>query len=118
MSDLLSELENTENPATAEATETPPAENKDDEIIDISDLERYSQESLALFNVNKEYLANILKAIASGEKIVKFGDRYVEYRSVDELLKAKSLVEAELAKQNRRCRTTRVYAKGKGWRRK
>lgn len=116
--DLLSDLPENNEDNNGENSENNENNENNEEIIDISDLERYSQESLALFNVNKEYLANILKAIASGEKIVKFGDRYVEYRSVDELLKAKSLVEAELAKQNRRCRTTRVYAKGKGWRRK
>lgn len=116
--DLLSDLPENNEDNNGENSENNENNENNEEIIDISDLERYSQESLAFFNVTQEHLVNILKAIASGEKIVKFGDRYVEYRSVDELLKAKSLVEAELAKQNRRCRTTRVYAKGKGWRRK
>lgn len=107
--DLLSDL--------PENNEDNNSENNE-EIIDISDLERYSQESLAFFNVTQEHLHNILKAIASGEKIVKFGDRFVEYRSIDELLKAKSLIETELAKNKKRCRTTRIYSKGKGWRKK
>ena len=119
--DLLSDLpENNEdnNSENSENSENNENNENNEEIIDISDLERYSQESLAFFNVTQEHLHNILKAIASGEKIVRFGDRYVEYRSIDELLKAKSLIETELAKNKKRCRTTRIYSKGKGWRKK
>jgi hypothetical protein len=39
-------------------------------------------------------------AIASGELRVAFKDRSVEYRSLDELLKAKALIAAELAGTN------------------
>lgn len=113
--DLLSDLPENNEDNNSENSEN---NENNEEIIDISDLERYSQESLAFFNVTQEHLHNILKAIASGEKIVKFGDRYVEYRSIDELLKAKSLIETELAKNKKRCRTTRIYSKGKGWRKK
>ena len=113
--DLLSDLPENNEDNNGENSEN---NENNEEIIDISDLERYSQESLAFFNVTQEHLVNILKAIASGEKIVKFGDRYVEYRSIDELLKAKSLIETELAKNKKRCRTTRIYSKGKGWRKK
>lgn len=113
--DLLSDLPENNEDNNSENSEN---NENNEEIIDISDLERYSQESLAFFNVTQEHLVNILKAIASGEKIVKFGDRYVEYRSIDELLKAKSLIETELAKNKKRCRTTRIYSKGKGWRKK
>lgn len=110
----MSEQDNENNNEPAENSEN--TENTE-QIIDISDLERYSQESSALFEVDKSHLQNILKAIAGGEKIVKFGDRYVEYRSIDELLKAKNLIEAELAKQQtpRRNKLTRLYSKGKGW---
>lgn len=105
-----------ENNENNEPLDNEPSENTE-QIIDISDLERYSQESSALFEVDKSHLQSILKAIAGGEKIVKFGDRYVEYRSVDELLKAKNLIEAELARQQtpRRNKLTRLYSKGKGW---
>lgn len=113
--DLLSDLPENNEDNNSENSEN---NENNEEIIDISDLERYSQESLAFFNVTQEHLVNILKAIASGEKIVKFGDRFVEYRSIDELLKAKSLIETELAKNKKRCRTTRIYSKGKGWRKK
>ena len=113
--DLLSDLPENNEDNNGENSEN---NENNEEIIDISDLERYSQESLAFFNVTQEHLHNILKAIASGEKIVKFGDRFVEYRSIDELLKAKSLIETELAKNKKRCRTTRIYSKGKGWRKK
>jgi hypothetical protein len=41
-------------------------------------------------------LASIEKAIASGELRVKFGDREVMYRSIDELLKARDVVKASV----------------------
>lgn len=36
-------------------------------------------------------------AVASGEKRVRFADREVEYRSIEELLKAISVAEAEVS---------------------
>ena len=38
------------------------------------------------------------KALATGERRVSFGDKTVEYRSVEELLEAIRTVEAELAR--------------------
>ncbi len=37
-------------------------------------------------------------AIAKGERSVSFADRRVDYRSVDEMIQALSLMEAELAR--------------------
>jgi hypothetical protein len=39
-------------------------------------------------------LTAIEKAIASGELRVKFGDREVMYRSIDELLKARDIIRS------------------------
>jgi hypothetical protein len=41
-------------------------------------------------------LAAIEKAIASGELSVQFADRRVQYRSIDELLKARDIIKAAL----------------------
>lgn len=91
--------------------------NVNNEIVDI---DTYNQESQMLLNPTQQQLNNIIQAIARGERTVKFGDRYVEYRSIDELIKAKSLLETELARKTtpRRSKITRIYAKGKGWRKK
>jgi hypothetical protein len=45
-------------------------------------------------------LANINAAIASGELTAKVNDRLITYRSIAELLKAKNVIEAELATQS------------------
>lgn len=37
------------------------------------------------------------RAIASGELMVRFSDRQVQYRSLDELLKARAAIQAEIA---------------------
>lgn len=38
----------------------------------------------------------IKEAIATGAKRVKYADKEIEYRSLDEMLKAKQLIEDEL----------------------
>lgn len=43
-------------------------------------------------------LAAIDAAIASGELSVKFADRQVDYRSIDDLIKARNLIKVEIAK--------------------
>ncbi|WP_408952084.1 phage head-tail joining protein [Lysobacter sp. Hz 25] len=58
-----------------------------------------------------EQLQALRKALARGERRVSFGDRLVEYRSVDELLAAIREIEAALAGtegQPRRVRRLRV----------
>lgn len=47
-------------------------------------------------------LDNIKKAIASAELSVRIGETLVTYRSTDELLKVKRVIEAELTSGTRR----------------
>lgn len=55
------------------------------------------------------------RAIARGEKIVRYADRTVEYRTVDELVQARDLIRTELvATAGPRSRVTRIYHGGKG----
>lgn len=60
-----------------------------------------------------EQLAALERALATGERRVTFGDRTVEYRSVDELVEAigvvrRALLEQEIAAGNTRRRPRRV----------
>lgn len=48
---------------------------------------------------SNEQLAALQKALATGEKRVSFGDKTVEYRSVEELKEAIRAVERGLAEQ-------------------
>lgn len=63
-------------------------------------------------------LARIEKAIAKGERVVWFGDRRVEYRSIDELRKAREDIKRELAGTDTaatpRPRQVRLHHAGKG----
>jgi hypothetical protein len=45
-----------------------------------------------------EQLEALRRALVTGERRVSFGDKTVEYRSVEELLAAMRTVEAELAR--------------------
>lgn len=45
-------------------------------------------------------LDNLNAAIATGELTVEFGGRRVTYRSIDDLIRARSLVAGELAGQS------------------
>lgn len=48
--------------------------------------------------VTSEMRDAIIAAIANGERIVRFADgRMVEYRSVDEMVKALAIIDHELA---------------------
>ena len=61
------------------------------------------------------HLAAVEGAIARGERIVRYSDRTVEYRTVDELIKARDLIRTELAQAGRRrSRVVRLYHGGKG----
>jgi hypothetical protein len=63
-------------------------------------------------------LAAINAAIAAGEKTVRYGDRMVEYRTVDELLKAKADILTDINRADSavspRSRSIRVRSGGKG----
>lgn len=67
--------------------------------------------------ITQQDIDKIDRAIAKGESVVRFADRTVEYRSVDELIKAKNAMQAELSKamNSRRSRVTRIYHAGKGF---
>jgi len=61
------------------------------------------------------HLDAVERAIARGEKVVRYSDRTVEYRSVDELVRARGLIRTELAKAaGPRSRVVRLYHGGKG----
>ena len=61
------------------------------------------------------HLEAVEGAIARGERIVRYSDRTVEYRTVDELIKARDLIRPELAQAaGRRSRVVRLYHGGKG----
>ncbi|OAI93536.1 phage head-tail joining protein [Pseudomonas putida] len=63
----------------------------------------------------KADLARVERAIARGEKIVRYEDRTVEYRTVDELVQARNLIQSELVKvTGPRSRVTRLFHGGKG----
>lgn len=66
--------------------------------------------------ITQQDIDKIDRAIARGESVVRFADRTVEFRSVDELIKAKQAMQAELSKATnpRRSRVTRLYHAGKG----
>lgn len=60
-------------------------------------------------------LAAVERAIARGERIVRYSDRTVEYRSVDELMKVRDQIRTELAQAaGPRSRVARLYHGGKG----
>lgn len=63
----------------------------------------------------KADLARVERAIARGEKIVRYEDRTVEYRTVDELVQARNLIQSELVRgAGPRSRLTRLFHGGKG----
>lgn len=63
----------------------------------------------------KAHLDAVERAIARGEKIVRYSDRTVEYRTVDELIKARDLIRTELTNAaGLRSRVVRVFHGGKG----
>lgn len=57
-------------------------------------------------------------AIASGEKQVALGAQQVTYRSIDELIRARNTLQAELDAQSAagvKSRQTLLYQKGRGY---
>ncbi len=64
----------------------------------------------------------LTEALATGERMVRKGDKVVEYRSVDELLAARNALQAQFdAEQatagtvSARPRQTRLYHGGRGY---
>ena len=63
----------------------------------------------------QKHLDAVEAAIARGEKTVRYTDRTVEYRTVDELLKAREEIRASLINAaGPRSRVVRLYHGGKG----
>ena len=63
----------------------------------------------------QKHLEAVEGAIARGEKTVRYGDRTVEYRSIDELLKARDEIRTSLVNSaGPRSRVIRLYHGGKG----
>lgn len=63
----------------------------------------------------QKHLDAVEAAIARGEKTVRYADRTVEYRSVDELLQARDVIRTSLANAaGSRSRVVRLYHGGKG----
>lgn len=63
----------------------------------------------------QKHLDAVEAAIARGEKIVRYADRTVEYRTVDELLKAREEIRTSLINAaGPRSRVVRLYHGGKG----
>lgn len=62
-----------------------------------------------------KHLEAVETAIARGEKTVRYADRTVEYRTVDELLKAREEIRTSLANEAKpRSRVYRLYHGGRG----
>ena len=60
-------------------------------------------------------VVRIERALAKGERIVRYADRTVEYRTVQELIEARDRMLLELAKTGpRRARLVRLFHTGKG----
>lgn len=63
----------------------------------------------------QQHLDVIEKAIARGEQTVRFGDRTVEYRTINELLQAREEIRTSLLNAaGPRSRVVRLYHGGKG----
>ncbi|MNP85671.1 hypothetical protein D3C76_1855130 [compost metagenome] len=63
----------------------------------------------------QKHLDAVERAIARGEKVVRYTDRTVEYRSIDELLKARDVIRTSLTEAaGPRSRVVRLHHGGKG----
>lgn len=59
----------------------------------------------------KQYVA-LKEAIASGELSVQYNGRRIQYRSLDEMLRAKALMESELFPKSRSRNHRAIFDKG------
>ena len=60
----------------------------------------------------EEQLKNLEKAIADGCLEVKYSDKSIRYRSMDEMLKARDLMRRELGKAGSSTRILAKHSKG------
>ena len=54
----------------------------------------------------------LVRAINSGQRSVRFGDRQIEYRSLDEMVRVRNQMAAELGLVRRRNRVFASFNKG------
>lgn len=59
-----------------------------------------------------EQLVALKEAIASGELVVQYNGRRIQYRSLDEMIKAKNIIEDELLSNGNRRRHRAIFNKG------
>jgi len=68
-----------------------------------------------IMSFSQKHLDAVVAAIARGEKTVRYSDRTVEYRSIDELLKARDEIRTSLSQAaGPRSRVVRLTHGGKG----
>lgn len=70
--------------------------------------------------VSQDDIDALNAALASGERLVRHGEKTVEYRSVDEILKARNALVAQQQRELGQpsgpfARTTRLYHGGRGF---
>lgn len=65
--------------------------------------------------VTQTDIDNLNAAIGQGEKLVRIGDKWVEYRSVDQLLKARDDMIRQLNAQNPRKRVVYHTQSSRGY---
>lgn len=66
--------------------------------------------------VTQTDIDNLNTAIANGERVVRLGDKMVEYRSIAELIAARNDLQAQMttAATPARPKQTRLYQSGRG----
>lgn len=63
----------------------------------------------------EQQLIAVEQAITRGERVVRYADRTVEYRSVDELMKVRDQIRSSLADAvGPRSRVVRLFHRGRG----
>lgn len=66
--------------------------------------------------VTQSDIDNLNKALANGEKVVRLGDKLVEYRSVDQIIAARDDLQKQLSNaQTRRPRIVYHTQTGRGY---
>lgn len=67
--------------------------------------------------VTQEQIDQLTAAIASGERQVSNGGEQITYRSIDDLIKARKVLQDEFDKQNAvdKTRVVRLFQSGRGY---
>ena len=59
-----------------------------------------------------EQLTALKASLAEGSKVVRYQDKWIEYRSFDEMIKIIDLIESELGLKKRNLRLLGKFSKG------